>query len=434
MLLKLSTVAALVLVASSSAAAQFMPCHTTNMAPVISTVEAEVVPDSYFVVFKNGVQANEHSAWVQDLHQRDVSVNGLWGSDGGVHHVYDMGSFQGLAGRFRPDVLDEIRQNPDVDYIERDQMVYAYDTQKNAPWGLARISHRKKLGLRTFGKYEFNPKGGNGVTVFVIDTGINVSHKEFQGRASWGKTIPRGDADKDNNGHGTHCAGTIASKAFGVSKQAEVVAIKVLGSNGSGTMTDVVAGIDFAIKSHQSLRTKQGNKYKGSVANMSLGGGKSRPLDSAVTNAVAQGLHFSVAAGNDNGDACNVSPANVEAAVTVAASTIDDKKAYFSNYGRCVDLFAPGLDIKSAWIGGDSASNTISGTSMAAPHIAGLIAYYLSLAPPSDSGFSSGSISPKDMKALLKKTATKDVLTGVDRNTPNLLAYNSVDNDRFYAW
>lgn len=435
MLLKLSTVAALVLVAASSAAAQFAPCHSEALlAPMLVSENAEVIPDSYFVVFKNGIRAQDNSGWVQGLHQRHVSVNGLSDHDSGVRHVFDMGSFQGLAGRFSPDVLDEIRRNPDVDYVERDQMVYASDTQKSAPWGLARISHRKKLTLRTFNKYEYNPKGGKGVTVFVIDTGINVKHKEFEGRASWGKTIPSNDPDADDNGHGTHCAGTIASKAYGVSKKAEVVAVKVLRSNGSGTMADVIAGIDYAVKRHKSLLAQQGSKYRGSVANMSLGGGKSRPLESAVANAIAQGLHFAVAAGNDNRDACDVSPAGVESAITVAASNRYDQKAYFSNYGPCVDVFAPGQDIESTWTGSDSAKNTISGTSMASPHVAGLVAYYLSLAPQSDSAFNSGPISTKEMKDMLKKSATRDALTGVNRQTPNLLIYNSLDNDRFYAW
>ncbi|KAF9536549.1 serine protease, partial [Lunasporangiospora selenospora] len=159
-----------------------------------------------------------------------------------------------------------------------DQIVYASDVQKNAPWGLARISHRKKLTAKTKKRYIHDPKGGDGVTVFVIDTGINTAHQEFQGRASWGKTIPYGDSDADGNGHGTHCAGTIGSRAF-------------------GTMSDVVAGVEFAVQSHFALKAKQGGKYKGSVANMSLGGGKSRPLDTAVTNAVKAGLHFAVAAG-----------------------------------------------------------------------------------------------------------------------------------------
>ncbi|KAI1299948.1 serine protease [Mortierella claussenii] len=439
MLLRLSTVAAVVLTASSAVAfPSFL--QSERLAPVISSIDAEVVPDSYFIVFKNGVRVNDHEAWVRDLHHHDVRLNGAWDNEfddnfaSGVRHVYDMGSFQGLAGRFRPEVVEEIRRNPDVDYIEHDQIVYTSEVQKNAPWGLARISHRKALTLKTHKRYLHNPEGGDGVTVFVIDTGINVKHKEFQGRASWGATIPLGDADIDGNGHGTHCAGTIGSAAYGVSKKAQVVAVKVLRSNGSGTMSDVVAGVDFAVQGHLSLKAQRGGKYKGSVANMSLGGGKSRPLDSAVTNAIAKGLHFAVAAGNDNRDACNYSPAGVEAAVTVGASTVNDEKAYFSNYGRCVDIFGPGLDIESTWIGGPTSKRTISGTSMASPHVAGLIAYYLSLAPANGSGFNSGPISPKEMKDLLKETATRDVLTDVDSRTPNLLIYNGGKKEDYYAW
>ncbi|KAI7820829.1 peptidase S8/S53 domain-containing protein [Gamsiella multidivaricata] len=199
-------------------------------------------------------------------------------------------------------------------------------------------------------------------------------------------------------------------------------------------MSDVVAGVDFAVQEHLRLKVQQKGKYKGSVANMSLGGGKSRPLDSAVTNAVNQGLHFAVAAGNDNRDACSYSPAGVEVAVTVGASTVKDERAYFSNYGSCVDIFGPGLNIESTWIGGPNAKRTISGTSMASPHVAGLIAYYLSLAPENSSAFSSGPISPKEMKALLKETATRDVLTDVDSRTPNLLIYNGGKKDNYYAW
>ncbi|KAG0293111.1 serine protease [Dissophora globulifera] len=437
MLFKLSTVAALLMASSAVAFPSFS--QSEHLAPIISSVDADIVPDSYFVVFKTGVRANEHSSWVHDLHKRDMSNNGFWDNiTSGVKHVYDMGPFQGIAGRFRPDVLEEIRKNPDVDYIERDQIVYAskITTQNRAPWGLARISHRKGLTLGTFNKYEHNPNGGDGVNVFVIDTGINVDHKEFEGRAQWGATIPSGDPDSDDNGHGTHCAGTIGSRAYGVSKKANVVAVKVLRSNGSGTMSDVVAGVDFAVQAHLALKEKKGSKYKGSVANMSLGGGKSRPLDTAVANAVDSGLHFAVAAGNDNRDACDYSPAGVEAAVTVGASALDDSRAYFSNHGPCVDIFGPGLNIESTWIGSDSAKRTISGTSMASPHVAGLIAYYLSLAPASSSAFHTGALTPKEMKALLIARGTRDVLTDVKSNTPNILIYNNAaeDKETFYAW
>ncbi|KAI9234674.1 MAG: vacuolar serine protease [Podila humilis] len=320
-----------------------------------------------------------------------------------------------------------------VDYIERDQRVYASDIQKRAPWGLARISHRKPLAFGTY-KYDHNPNGGDGVTVFVIDTGINVKHEEFQGRASWGKTIPSGERDVDDNGHGTHCAGTIGSRKYGVSKKVDVVAVKVLRSNGSGTMSDVVAGVDYAVSRHLDLKSKNGRKYRGSVANMSLGGGKSRPLDAAVANAVGKGLHFAVAAGNDNRDACNYSPAGVPVAITVGASTKTDTRAYFSNHGSCVDIFGPGLDIESTWIGSKDAKRTISGTSMASPHVAGLVAYYLSLAPEDNSGYYAGVITPQEMKDYLIAKATRNVLTDIPNKTPNLLIYNNAAEDYFNAW
>ncbi|KAF9429307.1 serine protease [Entomortierella beljakovae] len=436
MLFKLSTVAIL-MAASVSALPSFL--QTERLAPIVSPLDADIVPDSYFVVFKSGVRANEHSAWISGLHEGDIKTNGVWDNfASGVKHVYDMGSFQGVGGRFRPDVLEEIRKNPDVEYIERDQIVYASDiiTQNRAPWGLARISHRKGLTLGTFNKYEHNPSGGEGVTVFVIDTGINTKHNEFEGRAAWGKTIPSGDPDTDDNGHGTHCAGTIGSRAYGVSKKAKIVAVKVLRSNGSGTMTDVVGGVDYAITAHKELAKKQGKSYKGSVANMSLGGGKSRPLDDAVNNAVASGLHFAVAAGNDNRDACNYSPAAAENAVTVGASNLRDQKAPFSNFGKCVDIFGPGVDIESTWIGSSTARRTISGTSMASPHVAGLLAYYLSLAPENSSAFHTGAMTPKQLKDLLIERGTRNVLSDVKSDTPNILIYNYAAEDKstFFAW
>lgn len=207
--------------------------------------------------------------------------------------------------------------------------------------------------MGTYTKYLFDKHGGEGVDVYVIDTGINTEHVEFEGRASWGKTVPKNDVDEDGNGHGTHCAGTIASAKYGVAKAANVIAVKVLGSNGSGSMSDVVAGVDFAsnaAKAKADAAKKEfaatgKTSHKGSVANMSLGGGKSRALDQAVNAAVDDGLHFAVAAGNDNRDACNYSPAAAENAVTVGASTISDERAYFSNWGKCVDVFAPGTSL-----------------------------------------------------------------------------------------
>lgn len=323
-----------------------------------------------------------------------------------------------------------------VELIERDQEVHTLNStddgelEKNAPWGLARISHRDSLSFGTFNKYYYSADGGEGVDVYVIDTGTNIEHVDFDGRAEWSATIPTGDEDEDGNGHGTHCSGTIAGTKYGVAKKANIKAVKVLRSNGSGSMSDVVKGVEHAAEKHlenveaaKSGKSKS-KKFKGSAANMSLGGGKSSLLDRAVNAAVEAGLHFAVAAGNDNADSCNYSPAAAENAVTVGASTLADERAYFSNYGTCNDIFAPGLNILSTWIGSKYATNTISGTSMASPHIAGLLAYMLSLQPSKDSAYAVAEITPKQLKAHLISIATEGMLTEVPSNTANILAWN----------
>ena len=296
--------------------------------------------------------------------------------------------------------------------------------EKGAPWGLARISHRDSLTFGTFNKYLYSSDGGEGVDVYVIDTGTNVDHVDFEGRASWGKTIPSGDEDKDGNGHGTHCSGTVAGKKYGVAKKAHVKAVKVLRSNGSGSMSDVVKGVEYAAESHieQVEKAKKGKRkgFKGSAANMSLGGGKSALLDQAVNAAVDAGIHFAVAAGNDNADSCRYSPAAAEKAVTVGASTLADERAYFSNFGKCNDIFAPGLNILSTWIGSETATNVISGTSMASPHIAGLLAYLLSLQPSKNSAYAVAEITPKKLKADLLSIATVGALEDVPSDTANV--------------
>lgn len=301
--------------------------------------------------------------------------------------------------------------------------------EKNAPWGLARISHRDSLSFGSFNKYLYSEGAGEGVDAYVIDTGTNVDHVDFEGRASWGKTIPLNDEDKDGNGHGTHCSGTIAGKKYGVAKKANVYAVKVLKSNGSGTMSDVVKGVEWATNSHtekvtEAKKGKGSKKFKGSVANMSLGGGKAQILDLAVNAAVDAGLHFAVAAGNDNADSCKYSPAGAEKAVTVGASTLADERAYFSNFGTCNDIFAPGLNILSTWIGSNYSTNTISGTSMASPHICGLLAYFLSLQPSKDSAYAVAEISPKKMKQNMIAIGTVGALSDVPSNTENILAWN----------
>lgn len=419
-----------------------------DAAPVLSTTNAEEVPNSYMVVFKKHVKhtdAESHHQWVQSVHSKsnDERMELRKRSQlplttdvfEGLKHTYNIvGNMMGYSGHFDDETLEQIRRHPDVDYIEKDSIVHTmgsgdeYETEKNAPWGLARISHRDSLSFGTWSKYLYSAQGGEGVDVYVVDTGTNTKHVDFEGRAHWGKTIPQGDIDEDGNGHGTHCSGTVAGKKYGVAKKANVYAVKVLRSNGSGTMSDVVKGVEYAVTAHneQAKAAKDGKRkgFKGSAANMSLGGGKSTTLDLAVNAAVDAGIHFAVAAGNDNADSCNYSPAAAENAVTVGASTLLDERAYFSNYGKCNDIFAPGLNILSTWIGSEHATNTISGTSMASPHIAGLLAYMLSLQPSSDSGYAVADITPKKLKANLISIATVGALTDVPSNTKNILAWN----------
>ncbi|KAK9763266.1 proteinase B [Basidiobolus ranarum] len=392
-------------------------------APIISSLDAEIIPNSYIVVLKDTSRDSllNHQAWLTSFlqvanvnSQSDVEVNQ-------IKHIYDADGFRGYAGRFQSEVVERIREMDDVAYIEADSMVYISDLQKNAPWGLSRISHREALSFGTYNKYLYANNGGNDVTAYIVDTGVNVDHEDFEGRATWGATIPDNDEDKDGNGHGTHCAGTVAGKRYGVAKSAKIVAVKVLRSNGSGTMADVVKGVTWVITAHQQAvleAQRAGKKHKGSVANMSLGGGKSIALNEAVNSAVASGVHFAVAAGNDNRDACSYSPASAESAVTVGASAIDDERAWFSNHGKCVDIFAPGKDITSTWIGSNVATNTISGTSMASPHICGLLAYMLSFE-------SNSTITPKELKNKLIEAGTKNVLQKLPGETPNILAYNN---------
>ncbi|KAE8352159.1 serine proteinase [Aspergillus coremiiformis] len=414
-----------------------------GVAPLLSSSNAKEVPDSYIVVFKKHVTsetAAAHHSWVQDIHdsmtgRTDLKKRSLFGFGEelylGLKNTFDIaGSLAGYSGHFHEDVIEQVRRHPDVEYIERDSEVHTMGEtlEKNAPWGLARISHRDSLSFGSFNKYLYASEGGEGVDAYTIDTGINVDHADFEDRAHWGKTIPTNDEDADGNGHGTHCSGTIAGKKYGVAKKANLYAVKVLRSSGSGTMSDVVMGVEWAVQSHikKAKDAKKGKAkgFKGSVANMSLGGGKSRTLEQAVNAGVEAGVHFAVAAGNDNADACNYSPAAAENAITVGASTLQDERAYFSNYGKCTDIFAPGLNILSTWIGSKHAVNTISGTSMASPHIAGLLAYFVSLQPAQDSAFAVGELSPAKLKKDIISIATQDALTDIPSDTPNLLAWN----------
>ncbi|MBB5939637.1 S8 family peptidase [Streptomyces zagrosensis] len=274
-------------------------------------------------------------------------------------------------------------------------------TQDNPPsWGLDRIDQADTQGDK---KYTYPDTAGEGVTAYVIDTGVRITHKDFEGRATHGfDAIDGDDSADDGNGHGTHVAGTIAGADHGVAKKAKIVAVRVLDDQGSGTTEQVVAGIDWVTENHQGP----------SVANMSLGGGADEALDAAVQKAIASGVTFGVAAGNESSDAGQGSPARVPEAITVASSTNADEQSDFSNYGQIVDIYAPGSDITSDWNTGDDATNTISGTSMATPHVVGAAAVYL--AGHQDAA-------PEAVAKALTDGATPDKITNPSEGTPNKL-------------
>lgn len=385
-----------------------------SLAPLYAN-DRDHVPDTYIVTLKDidTFAFEAHLEWLKLLPNELL----------GVTKIFQINSYKAYVGQFSQSMVDLIRKHPHVTIIERDSYVHAYSEETDAPWGLARVSHREKLNLGSFNKYLYDSEGGEGVTAYVIDTGVFTGHDDFEGRATWGKTVPQGDVDEDKNGHGTHCAGILGGAKYGISKRVEIVAVKVLASDGSGTMSNVIEGVVFAAHRHDEKVIKPPKGWKGSVANMSLGGGFSPSLNLAVNSAVDSGVHFAVAAGNDNSDACEYSPASSENAITVGASTLSDSRAYFSNKGKCVDVFAPGLNILSTFIGADNAVATLSGTSMASPHVAGLLAYFLSLQPDKDSAFAM-EVTPKQLKNRILKYASEGILSDVDEDTPNLLVYN----------
>ncbi|MER7660778.1 S8 family peptidase [Streptomyces sp. NPDC096193] len=291
--------------------------------------------------------------------------------------------------------------DPAVDKVVQNKKFKANATQDNPPsWGLDRVDQADTAGDK---KFTYPDSAGEGVTAYVIDTGVRVTHKDFEGRATSGfDAIDNDDNADDGNGHGTHVAGTIAGASHGVAKKAKIVAVRVLDNNGSGTTEQVVAGIDWVTKNHKGP----------SVANMSLGGGADEALDEAVRKAVAAGVTFAVAAGNESSDAGQGSPSRVTEAITVASSTKEDAQSEFSNFGEVVDIYAPGSDITSAWNDSDEGTKTISGTSMATPHVVGAAAVYL--AGHQDA-------TPEQVAKALTDGATADKISNPSAGTPNKL-------------
>jgi subtilisin family serine protease len=367
------------------------PAGRRILAPVVSAGlgwDTRLVPDEYIVVLRSDADVS-----------RVASRTRRSGADIVAHWE---NALRGMAVRAGPAALAAIRSDWDVEYVEPVQVFTTMAVQNNPPsWGLDRIDERS---LPLDGAYAYT-SNGSGVRAYIIDTGIRTSHSDFGGRATGGfTTINDGNSTNDCNGHGTHVAGTVGGTTYGVAKSVALVAVRVLDCSGSGTTTGVISGVDWVRQ----------NAVLPAVANMSLGGGASASLDQAVNNAINAGITFVVAAGNSSSNACNFSPARVAAAVTVGATDENDTRATFSNFGSCLDLFAPGVRIVSTWNSSNTATATLSGTSMAAPHVTGAVARYLSANP---------SASPAAVSNWLASNATSGVVRRAGGGSPNRLLY-----------
>jgi subtilisin family serine protease len=323
---------------------------------------------------------------------------------GDVRHVYTA-VFPGVAARLPDRAVTALRRNPNVRSIEADGVVRASSTgggvQSSPTWGLDRVDQ----ALLPLDRSYTYATGAAGVRAYIVDTGILATHADLGGRVVAGHTsISDGNGTSDCNGHGTHVAGTVGGATYGVAKAVSLVPVRVLGCDGSGLSSGVVAGLDWIVRTHPAGAP--------GVVNMSLGGGASSTIDAAVVSVHRAGLVVAVAAGNSAADACTVSPARVPEALTVGATTSSDVRASFSNFGTCLDVFAPGASITSAWIGSNTATRTISGTSMASPHVAGAAALLLALEP---------GLAPTDVATRLTTLATSGVVTDRGAGSPDLL-------------
>jgi len=355
----------------------------------------EPIPGQYIVVFDDDVADAPGLA-------RQLAA----GAGATVRHSYQY-AIKGFAAAMPERAAAALARHPNVAYVEQDQVMRATATQymdaNGDPWGLDRINQR---ALALDGAYTYGYTG-SGVRAYIIDTGIDAAHDQFGGRAM-NVYDAFGGSGNDCNGHGTHVAGTVGATRYGVAKAAALRGVKVLGCDGSGSTSGIIAAVDWVRK----------NRIDPAVANMSLGGGYSGSLNTAVNNLASSGVFIAVAAGNENQDACNVSPASAGAAFTTAASTKTDYKASYSNYGSCVDAYAPGSAIKSAWIGsGTTETKTISGTSMASPHVAGVAALVK---------HRYGNISSSSVTSYIKNATTSGVILGNVSGTPNRLLHKYV--------
>ncbi|WP_369020283.1 S8 family serine peptidase [Streptomyces californicus] len=372
-----------------------LPATAAERAPegVILNADAPgTISDSYIVTLKDSA-AKSDSAQGRALAKK-------YGAS--IERTY-RAALNGYAVEATAAEAKKFAADPAVASVSQNRTFTVSATQTNPPsWGLDRIDQRS---LPLDQRYTYPDKAGEGVTAYVIDTGVRISHSDFGGRAANGyDAIDNDNVAQDGHGHGTHVAGTVAGTAHGVAKKAKIVGVRVLNNQGSGTTAQVVAGIDWVTA----------NAVKPAVANMSLGGGADAVLDAAVQRSIAAGITYAVAAGNESTNASTKSPARVAEAITVGSTTNTDARSSFSNYGAVVDIFAPGSSITSTWNTSDSATNTISGTSMASPHVAGAAAIYLADNPGS---------TPAQVSAGLVAAATPNVVTNPGTGSPNRLLY-----------
>ncbi|MCA1615166.1 MAG: S8 family peptidase [Acidobacteria bacterium] len=369
--------------------------HSPKLKAKFRKVKAEKrVPNQYVVVFNDDVEDVEKEAVRLIVEQ------------GGSRHdqrTYSR-ALKGFSVWTSEAAARKMAEDPAVAFVEEDQVISLSAEQAGATWGLDRVDQRD---LPLGGTYVYNNTGA-GVKVYIIDTGVRATHAEFGGRVAAGFTaIQDGRGTSDCNGHGTHVAGTVGGSTYGVAKGVTLVPVRVLDCSGSGTTSGVIAGVDWVTSDHAAGTP--------AVANMSLGGGASSALDTAVNNSINDGVSYAVAAGNENTDACFSSPARVAGALTVGSTTSSDARSSFSNYGTCLDLFAPGSSITSAWYTSDTATETISGTSMATPHVAGAAALYLQGDPGA---------SPATVSAAVRDSATTGKVTSAGSGSPNRLLFS----------
>ncbi|MFI6098962.1 S8 family peptidase [Lentzea sp. NPDC051213] len=381
------------LVASTALALSSVSATAAPEGEIRNLGAANAVKDNFIVVLKDFSTAS-----VENLSAKYSAK---------VKHTYKS-ALRGFSAQISEAQAKLLAADPAVAYVEQDGEVHASDTQTPTPsWGLDRIDQR---ALPLDNSYTY-PNRGAGVTAYIIDTGIRISHSDFGGRAVHGRDTVDNDNDAtDCNGHGTHVAGTVGGTKFGVAKDVKLVAVRVLNCAGSGSFAGVIAGIDWVT---EQVNNNPANKP--AVANMSLGGGANQTVDDAVKRSIAAGVTYGLAAGNDNGgNACNTSPARTPEAITVGSTDRTDGRSSFSNLGTCVDIFAPGRDITSAWLTNDEATNTISGTSMATPHVVGAAAVFLASSPTA---------TPQQVRDALVENATSDVVTNPGAGSPNKLLH-----------